>query len=483
MSFERIVALKVVHEHLSEENEFISQFLDEANLLVRLAHPNIVQVHELGREGETLYLAMEYLHGQPLSKLMSVLKRQGGRLSPVLVAWVGARVAEGLGYAHRLTDDTGSPLGVVHRDVSPQNVFVTYDASVKLIDFGIARAKGRIAQTTLGRIKGKFSYMAPEQVLGKDFDHRADIFALGATLYEAALGARLFAGVDESETLHKLLFEEVPDIQTRVPEFPGELSKILQRTLASNPDDRYPTCDELTQALDAWVAQQGGEPQKELAELLAQLFESERVDQNRAIETLRADQTPTLVPSDPARESPSSTPSGYRTLPAPAKSRRLAMFAGIGVGVLAIVGAVVALSSRNDPTPSPAASASAKPASTNVVVEVVTQPVMDAKITLGGEPLSGKPARISRVKGSDPLTLVVEADGYQPAKLEIVPDRDRSVVVPMVAKPPPPPLPSAEPKKTTGAKPGTTHVQGSVKGKGGSKGKGKGDPLVTDYPF
>jgi serine/threonine-protein kinase len=358
-------------------------------------------------------------------------------------------------------------------------VFITYDASVKLIDFGIARAKGRIAQTTLGRIKGKFSYMAPEQVLGKDFDHRADIFALGATLYEAALGARLFAGVDESETLHKLLFEEVPDIQSRVPSFPEELSKILQRTLASNPDDRQPNAEEVARELDAWIATQGGDPKAELRELLARLFETERQEENKAIESLRADQTPTVAPPPDAGQESLTGTSGYRTLPVPSRRRRIGTLVALGVGAVALVAVGVALSSRPAPTPAaPAISVSAAPLSTSVVVEVVTQPAVDAKITLDGVPLTGKPARISHARGTESLTLVVEADGYQPARLEIQPDRDRSVVVPMIEKPPPPP-PSAEPKKGTGAKPGAPHVPGTSKGKG----KGKGDPLVTDYPF
>ena len=220
---EQLVALKVVHEHLADEKEFIHQFLDEANLLLRLNHPNIVSVHELGREEQTLFLAIEYLDGEPLSRLYSALRRRNQRLEPDLIAWIGARVAEGLDYAHRLTDEQGQPMDLVHRDISPQNVFLTMDGRVKLIDFGIARAAGRIAQTTIGKIKGKFSYMAPEQVLSSEFDHRVDLFALGATLYEGAVGSRLFAGSDETDTLHKLLFEEVPDPRTQVPD-PGHLT-------------------------------------------------------------------------------------------------------------------------------------------------------------------------------------------------------------------------------------------------------------------
>jgi len=479
MSFERMVALKVVHEHLSEENEFISQFLDEANLLVRLAHPNIVQVYELGREGETLFLAMEYLHGQPLSKLTSVLSRRGQRLPAHIVAWIGARVAEGLAYAHRLADDDGHPLGLVHRDVSPQNAFVNYDGAVKLIDFGIARAKGRIAQTTLGRIKGKFSYMAPEQVLGRDFDHRADIFALGATLYEAAVGARLFAGVDESETLHKLLFEEVPDPAARVKDFPAELGRILRRSLAGNADERYPDADELARDLDAFVKSVGEHDiRQELVGILARLFESERAEQDRAIETLRAEAIEVALPS--ARPSLDSIDalSGSRPVTPPKKRVPTWAYAAGGFAAVAVVGVLVAALRGSSAAPQPSTSASAAPIASMVSVEVVVQPDVPATITLDGTRLEGKPARITRPKAARAAQIEVQANGYQPSKLSIVLDRDRSVVIPLAeVAPPPPPSASAPPKKDPKAKSGPLPTSRPPKG------KGKGDPLVTDYPF
>lgn len=476
MSFERLVALKVVHEHLSEEREFISQFRDEANLLVRLAHPNIVQVYELGNDGDTLFLAMEYLDGQPLSRLMSALVRRAKRLPPTMVAWLGARIAEGLGFAHRVTDEQGNPLGLVHRDVSPQNVFVTYDGSVKLIDFGIARAKGRIAQTTLGRIKGKFSYMAPEQVLGRDFDHRADIFALGATLYEAAVGGRLFTGVDESETLHKLLFEDVPDPRTRMKDFPPALADILCRALAQKPADRHLDAETLARELDAFVAASGGvDVQAELSELMKGLFESERAGQLRAIEELRGQTADTLPP--PAEElGRARVVSGTRSLPAPARrSRRVAVAAAIGVVTLLGVGLIAGRLSRAE-APAQAAQPSAPPVAATVTVDIVIQPEVSAKITLGGRVLTGKRTTIAR--GTRVAELVVEAADFQTARLSIVPDRDRTIVVPLVRLPPPVASVPAPEHSTKPARSGDKATVTKVKEK-----KKGGDPLVTDYPF
>lgn len=473
MNFERLVAIKVVHDHLSEEKEFISQFLDEANLLVRLAHPNIVQVHELGREGDTLFLAMEYLHGQPLSKLISSLARRSKRLDPVLVAWLGAKTAEGLGFAHDLKDEQGQSLGLVHRDISPQNVFINYDGSVKLIDFGIARAAGRIAQTTLGRVKGKFSYMAPEQVLGKDFDHRVDLFALGATLYEAALGSRLFAGVDESETLHKLLFEEVPDPRSRVPGFPDELAEILKRALQTEPEKRYQTAAELARDLDAFVKAAGiDDPQQQLADSMHGLFEQERGEQQKSIESLRSAGFETVT----ERELPveAGRPSGVISRPAPPQPQ-LWKYAALGFAIVLTTGVTV-LAVRSNPTPAPGPAPSVAVPST-VSIEVTTQPEASATILVAGIAAQGKPARSSVRRGSAPVEVEVTAEGFERAVLTVIPDRDRGVVVPLkkIVEAPPTPPPSASAEKP--AKP-----EGKAGPQAGTPIK-KNDPLVTKYPF
>jgi serine/threonine-protein kinase len=469
-NFERLVALKVVHDHLSEEREFISQFLDEANLLVRLNHPNIVQVHELGREGHTLFLAIEYLDGQPLSKIVQKLADQNARLPPELVAWIGARVADGLAYAHDLSDDEGNSLGLVHRDISPQNIFVTYDGGVKIIDFGIARAAGRLSQTTLGKIKGKFSYMAPEQVLGSEFDHRADLFALGATLYECAIGARLFKGKDETDTLHKLLFEDVPDPRTRVPGFPDALALSLRRALEAKPEDRYPSGAPFREDLEAFLAETapGVDQRDQLAALLRRLFEAARKRQNASIEEMRA--APGALGSD----------SVVVTEPAAVavQSKRGRTLALATAGFVVLVGVVAFAVTRGDPAPpaAPSAAGLAAPVAANVNIEVELQPAVDgARVEIDGKRASGKPARATVPRGDAPLLIRVSADGKHPAELSIVPDKDRSVVVPL-SDVPAAPAPSASAAK----KPVTTGGAPVVKPTDGQK---KPGDLVTEYPF
>jgi eukaryotic-like serine/threonine-protein kinase len=287
--FERLLAVKVVHEHLTESSDFVNMFLDEANLAVRLAHPCIVHSYELGRDGPYLFLAMEYLSGQPLSKLMGRAKSLGQRLDPRMVAWIGARSAEGLAYAHALTDEAGKRVSLVHRDVSPQNLFLTYDGHVKVIDFGIAHAEGRLTHTGLGRIKGKFSYMAPEQMLKQTVDHRADLFALGATLYEAAVGERPFQAEDEAEAIAMLLEETAPKPEERVPGFPERLSQILCRALEREPEDRYAGAAEMARDLDEYVRATGVPGvEAELAQVMTSSFVTERDEQARAISKLRS---------------------------------------------------------------------------------------------------------------------------------------------------------------------------------------------------
>lgn len=450
---ERLVALKVVHEHLAEERDFINQFRDEANLLVRLSHPGIVRVFELGREGDALFLAMEYLHGQTLSAVYHALARKGERLTPVEVAWIGAAVARGLHYAHELCDENGNPLGLVHRDVSPQNVFLTYDGQVKLIDFGIARAAGRLAQTTLGRIKGKFSYMAPEQALGREFDRRADLFALGATLYEAAVGARLFAG-DESETLQKLLLEDIPDPRSKVPEFPDSLAITLRRTLASDPNERHPDGALLASELEAFVSSVSSDPQRTIVEKLQRLFGEKQTEQARAVEALRALQSErsTEIALD-ARVS--------RTTARPVAGRSRGVFFGL-VSVLVLAAAVGTFALRPERVPV----APPPPVVAEVSIEVTTQPAVVTSVSIAGKTVHGRPARVTRPRGSGSVDVVVSADGYESAKATVSTDRDQSVVVPLV-KLQPKPLPSA----SSADRP---------KGPGGG---GKKDPLVTKYPF
>src|SRR6185312_1620748 len=190
--FRTLIVVKRILPHLAQNRQFIRMFLDEARLAALLDHPNVVRIIEVGHDGEEYFLAMELVQGKPLSAVLRKAAREKRPPSPALAAYIMAQAASGLGYAHALTDGDGRPLGVVHRDVSPQNVLLSFEGAVKLIDFGVARAFGRVAHTSPGGRKGKIEYMSHEQASAEEVDHRADVFALGVVLWEVLTGRRLY---------------------------------------------------------------------------------------------------------------------------------------------------------------------------------------------------------------------------------------------------------------------------------------------------
>ena len=219
-------------------------FLDEARLSARLSHPNIVQTHEVGDSQGRFFMAMEYLEGQSLQALLAWLGGRGSRataapleaLSETMAAFIAAQVARGLHYAHELTDYDGTALGVVHRDVSPHNIFLTYRGEVKLIDFGIAKASAvNVTHTETGVLKGKIRYMAPEQVTERDVDRRVDVFALGIVLWEMLARRRLFEG-DSISVLNKIGRDDAPSIRAFRPNIHSELDGIVAKALKRAPE-------------------------------------------------------------------------------------------------------------------------------------------------------------------------------------------------------------------------------------------------------
>ncbi len=233
--FERILAIKKILPTMGEDPELVSMFVDEARIAVQLSHPNIVQVLELGKHDETLYIAMEYISGRDLRQLLDRFRRRGQPMPVPHACAIAAGVCDALDYAHRKGDASGTPLGIVHRDVSPQNVLVSFDGGVKLIDFGIAKAERRLQKTQSGILKGKFSYMSPEQVRGEPLDRRSDVFAAGVLLWELICGRKLFTGDSDYAVLEKVRRVEVPPPASVNPEVPKELSRVVLAALAPDP--------------------------------------------------------------------------------------------------------------------------------------------------------------------------------------------------------------------------------------------------------
>ncbi|MBI2894981.1 MAG: protein kinase [Deltaproteobacteria bacterium] len=252
--FEKWVAVKVIHPHLAAERRFVQMFLDEGRLVAHLSHPNVCAVQDFGEQNGVPYMVMEYLHGESLSSLIKRAKAGTG-LPAGLAIRIVADAARGLAAAHDLTGPDGTPLGLVHRDVSPSNIFVLYDGISKVVDFGIVRARGRVTETTSGMIKGKFAYMAPETVGSRPVDRRADIFSLGIVLWEALTLQKLFGRDNEADTLLAVLSGPVPALESLGVRVPPAVGAALKRALDREPAARHESAalfaDELESALFA----------------------------------------------------------------------------------------------------------------------------------------------------------------------------------------------------------------------------------------
>ena len=272
-----VVALKMIRDEFALNRDFVNMFRDEAKIARVLRHPNIVEVYELAVDGPRIFLAMEILYGQSLWQVWDACRERGVRLRYDVIAWIGARICEGLHYAHEMKDERGQPLQIVHRDVNATNVFVTYDGQVKIIDFGLAKATNRVSKTAAGVIKGKVAYMSPEQAIGAEVDRRTDIFALGTTLWELSVDRRLFKHTDEIETLKRVHAAEAPDPRTLVDGYPSMLWAAIKRALAKNPEQRYATAAGMMRDLDVLARSEGRQVTRAtIAEVMRELFSGEQ---------------------------------------------------------------------------------------------------------------------------------------------------------------------------------------------------------------
>ncbi|MBX3246652.1 MAG: protein kinase [Myxococcales bacterium] len=287
-SSSRPVVLKKILAHFAADDDFKAMFEDEAKLGLLLSHPNIARFTDHGEVDGLGYIEMEWVDGIPLGRLIRRARDRGG-LPPRLACWILERVADALDHAHRLTDEHGTPLRLVHRDVSPHNVMISFAGEVKLLDFGIAKAEERQHRTQTGVVKGKFAYMAPEQILAQKVDHRADLFALGVVLFEALIGKSLYRRESDAETMREIADGPVPSLaDPRISDPDGvrarflaapetlALDRLLRHALAKRPDDRIPSAAAFRDALSGWLARTGGPVgEHDLATFVADCFEVE----------------------------------------------------------------------------------------------------------------------------------------------------------------------------------------------------------------
>ncbi len=416
--FQKAVVIKRVLPAYSGNPSFVQMFVDEARIAARLEHPNIVRTYEFGEADGQYFTTMEYLPGEDLAKVLDKLSFSRQQTPLHIAAGIMANVCAGLHFAHQLTDTSGRPLSLIHRDINPANIIVTYSGEVKLIDFGVA--KTTTSETQTGTIKGKVAYMSPEQLLARGVDQRSDVFSTGVVLWELLTGRPLFLRDSEAATMYAIMNDPMRTPSRLRPEIPRELDAICMRALARTPADRYESAEELGMELERFLATQPKFDGRAAARMLEDLFGSTRSNAKRAIAQTRslgrnialvmklrtdvqAERAEALDHTAPAGSTESTTP----VVEAP--PRRGAALAIAAVMVLVIAGGVLFLVSGA----SSDQQAVSKPAAAHATLHVESVPT-GAAISLGGEPTGLKtPATLTGLSGAQ-VTIRLELAGYAP---------------------------------------------------------------------
>ncbi len=467
VGFNKLQVIKRLRPNLAEEPEFLAMFLDEARLAARLNHPNIVQTNEVGEVASQYFIAMEYLDGQPLHRIIH-RGAKNGALTRGMGLKILADALAGLHAAHELADYDGSPLRVVHRDASPHNIFVTYEGQTKVVDFGIAKAATRSADTRAGVLKGKIGYMAPEQARCESVDRRADVFSVGVILWEMLTGTRMWKGMSDVEILDQLMHGRIPDIAAVRGDLSPELVDIVRRSLAPNAIDRYSSASEMRHGLLDELAREGDRVGEEsIGVLVSNLFSDKRQQLKGILEkqlsglktgqfegirivdlpasTVSLPRITTTSVGDPtpsATLNPVAPPSNATQLsfaPPASPSRKVPVIVGVAAAAAVLVG-VLLLGGRNNnagngapgaDTAKPATSAESAPpkaqgAATIELKIQVTPP--DAVVYLDDARLS-QPYTMKAPADGFGHKLRVEAPGFATDSRMLVFDKDVNVEV------------------------------------------------------
>jgi len=509
--FNKLQVVKLLRQELAAEPEFCSMFLEEARLSARINHANVAQTNEVGFDGERYFIAMEYLEGQSLDELMRRAKARGIPLPLGVVVRALADACAGLHFAHELKDFDGTPLHVIHRDVSPQNIFVTYDGVTKLLDFGIAKASDSNIRTQAGTIKGKIAYMAPEQLLGvAHIDRRADIFSAGSVLWRTITGKRMWAGASEMEILQSLANHRIPE-PVALPGIPDDLVRICKKAIAANPAERYATASALKSDLEALLTKVPGGSHEDVASFVTDLLAERRKEIASAIEARLSTSEPapfTATRTIPRLEPAASTASGLVDMagnsmphpevsgvsPPPSSQRHWGLIGAVLVAGGLVAAALIARPGGSAPSstesttappssPAPSSTASAR-AETEVSVEVNPP---SAAVYIDDVMLTGRPARGTFARDGREHRLRVQAEGYVTrtqdvtldigsVRLELALEREHrsapatwrpgkgkgappsSVSSPAPAASPPPPAQPPEPPPVKPVKPGVDTI-------------------------
>jgi serine/threonine-protein kinase len=445
----RLVAIKTALAEDGATEGFWKVLFDEGRIASQVTHPNVCSIHAVERERGIVYLVMDWSDGGSLRELLDALPNH--RLEFPLAARIVSRVCSGLHAVHELVGEDGEPLGVVHRDVSPQNVLISTKGQVRITDFGVAKARGQVhAPTQTGEVKGKIAYMAPEQVTTKDIDRRADVFALGCVLYEATVGQRPFSGADALATLYALLEQPLIPPSERLPGYPPELEAIVLRALERNAADRFQTAEELARALEGWLVQgkHSVSDTNIAGAVMATLGDRIKARDREIEESVTGIEAPTIVrPSSTSTMdlAAAATLGGSATpMPtsAPVQRSRKGLWLALTAGALVAGGAFAltrgsgeqAHKPTESATPSPAvappASAETTASATPVTVEVTLRAEPEnAVLFLDDGAALPNPHKMSVPADSRPHTVRATADGHAEAEQVVMFDRTKEVVV------------------------------------------------------
>ncbi len=352
--FTKIVVVKRVLRHLTTSSELTRMFVEEARLAARLDHPNIVKTYEFGEHEGQYYTVMEFLPGEDLGKVLHRFRERTERMPLPLAVHITSQLCEGLHFAHELTDHAGRPLRLVHRDVNPANLIVTYTGEVKMIDFGVARVDTGRTKTAKGMLKGKVAYMSPEYIQARGFDRRADVFSAGIVLWEALTGRELFDRETMAATMYAVIDDPVPMPSRYRPDVPPALDAVVGRALSRDPADRFATADDMRSALDEVAATLPKVDSRMLGRTMEDLFGAPRAQAMSAIAQSRSlAHNIALVmkrlAGTPVNAPPVAWPLAIAALPARSRRRRMWIAGGI-TGALGLV-AITGLVARRDPAP------------------------------------------------------------------------------------------------------------------------------------
>jgi hypothetical protein len=442
----------------SSEEVQIKMFLDEARLAARLTHPNIVDTYEVGESKGSFFIAMEYLEGQSLDRVARLLRSCGERFPEPLAARVLVSLLKALHYTHELRDYDGTPLHCVHRDVSPQNVYVTYSGEVKLLDFGIAKAALNTTVTESGEVKGKVRYMSPEQVGGMDVDRRADVYAAGIVFWELLAGRKLHEG-DAMSIMKSIVNEEPPRVSAIRPGCDPKLDAIAARALHLDRKARYGTAEEMRIELDAYLREHTAHSDEAaLAELMTRQFGEARAEVQAQIQSFLAAEPsggldsaaslPTLRVGASGSVKGGATPTGVGVLPptraVPSRSRSRYVVGGLVVAAVAAAMFAVLRNHSAGGSAGTSLAASAPMATPSTYEAHVLSEPSGALVEWNGKPVDRTPATITLPFGAQ--TLVVSREGFEPTSIVVQPG-DGAAMVERTAKlrpsVPPAPVPQA----------------------------------------